>query len=133
VTSLHCHWPWLVLAKVKWALFCAATKRPFKHNPNWQPYFDVAAQDLPFRDKLKRYAKLAAEHFDTARFEDFCGKHLGDVQQIAWDYFGSERCRDAVRQKVAALYPAHEVDQFTERFWMAIQTWREEESAAAKA
>jgi hypothetical protein len=132
VTSLHCHWPWLVLAKVKWALFCAATKRPFKHNPNWQPYFDVAAQDLPFRDKLKRYAKLAAEHFDTARFEDFCGKHLGDVQQIAWDYFGSERCRDAVRQKVAALYPAHEVDQFTERFWQGVQLWRERNTKVAK-
>jgi hypothetical protein len=32
--------------------------------------------------------------------------------------------RDAVRQKVEALYPAHEVDEFTELFWSRIQDWR---------
>ena len=37
--------------------------------------------------------------------------------------------RSAVHQKVAALYPEHEVEEFTERFWAAIQTWREEQTA----
>jgi len=32
--------------------------------------------------------------------------------------------RDAVRKKVAALFPAHEVDLFTELFWKRIQAWR---------
>jgi hypothetical protein len=31
---------------------------------------------------------------------------------------------DAVRQKVAALFPAHEVDDFTALFWQRIQRWR---------
>ena len=35
--------------------------------------------------------------------------------------------RDAVRQKVAALFPAHEVDQFTDLFWERIQRWRGDE------
>jgi hypothetical protein len=29
-----------------------------------------------------------------------------------------------VREKTAALFPAHEVEQFTELFWQRIQAWR---------
>ena len=32
--------------------------------------------------------------------------------------------RDAVRQKVVAMYPDHEVDEFTDLFWSRIQQWR---------
>ena len=35
-----------------------------------------------------------------------------------------------MRQKVAALFPAHEVEQFTELFWERIQAWRADEAAA---
>jgi hypothetical protein len=131
VTSLHCHWPWLVIAKVRWAVFCAVTKRRFKPNQDWQPYFDVADQDLPPREKLRRYAKLAAVHFDSARFEDFCGQHLSHLAEFAHAYFGSERCHEAVRQKVAALYPQIEVESFTERFWQGVQLWRQRNQKAA--
>ncbi|MEZ5962716.1 MAG: hypothetical protein R3F56_02605 [Planctomycetota bacterium] len=133
VTSLHCHWPWLVLAKVRWAVFCAATKRRFVHNQNWQPYFDVAAKDLPQREKLAAYARLAAAHFEATRFEDFCGQHLGQLDALAHDYFGSSRCHDAVRQKVEALYPKIEVEAFTERFWQGVQTWRARQQQDAGA
>ncbi|MCA8941710.1 MAG: hypothetical protein KDB80_04050, partial [Planctomycetes bacterium] len=37
VTSLHVHFPNLVKAKLRWSLFCAATKRPFRSNLNWAP------------------------------------------------------------------------------------------------
>ena len=39
--------------------------------------------------------------------------------------------KDAVRQKVAALFPAHEVEPFTELFWSRIQKWRDEAAAGA--
>jgi len=119
----------LVLAKLRWALFCAATKRPFRKNLDWQPFFDVAATHTTYPDKLERYARLADERFDTASFEAFCDEHLGALEEVAWEYFGSDDAKAVVREKVIALYPDHEVDEFTERFWAAIQVWRDEENA----
>jgi hypothetical protein len=127
VTSLHQHFPWLVKAKVRWSLFVAATGRKMRKTLDWDPYFEVAARDLPYREKLREYAAIARRRLDAEKFEEFCGKHLGRVDEIAYEFFGAERAKEAVRLKVAALFPAHEVDEFTEHFWAAIQRWRHEE------
>ncbi len=131
VTSLHYHFPWLVKAKLRWSIFVAATKRKMQRTLDWEPYFDVAAQDLPYREKLAAYAAIARKRLDTDRFEEFCAKHLPHLDEVAWEFFGSPRAREAVRLKVAALFPAHEVDQFTEHFWQFVQRWRDEEGKPA--
>ena len=33
-----------------------------------------------------------------------------------------------MREKVAALYPAHEIDQFTDHFFGLVQFWRKTEA-----
>lgn len=124
VTSLHYHFPWLVKAYVRWSVFCAATKRPMRKNLDWEPFYAVAASDRSFEEKLEAYAAIADERFETARFEEFCAKHLGHLDEVAHAFFGTGEAKDAVRQKVAALFPAHEVEQFTELFWGRIQKWR---------
>lgn len=131
VTSLHVHFPWLVKSKLRWALFCAATKRRFRQNLDWEPFHAVARKDLPYREKVAGYAKIARQRFDAERFEDFCGEHLSQLDQVARDYFASERARDAVRMKVQALFPQHEWESFTEHFWQAIQRWRAADAAQA--
>ena len=68
VTSLHYHFPWLVKAKLRWSIFVAATKRKMQRTLDWEPYFDVAAQDLPYREKLAAYAAIARKRLDTDRF-----------------------------------------------------------------
>ncbi len=128
VTSLNRHFPWLVLAKIRWSLFCAATNRRFRRNLDWESFFDIAATEATYREKLKAYGELAEAHFDTERFEDFCHQHLGELDEVAYEYFATDACKDAVREKVTALYPEHEVEEFTERFWSAIGDWRTEES-----
>ena len=124
VTSLHWHFPWLVGAIVRWALYCAARDRPMRMNLEWKPFFDIAERDLPYRERLAAYAEIARERFAKDDFDDFCSRHLGDLDQVVWDFFASDPARCAVRDKVAALYPPEEVDEFTDRFWSRIQQWR---------
>ena len=124
VTSLHYHFPWLVKAYLRWAIFCATTKRKMRRTLDWEPYYAVAAEDLPYAEKLDRYAAIADERLETARFEEFCHVHLAHLDEVAYEFFATQDAKDAVRQKTAALFPAHEVERFTELFWQRIQAWR---------
>lgn len=125
VTSLHYHFPWLIKANLRWAIYCAATRRRVHRNLDWEPYFEIATEDLPYREKLRRYAQLARQALDADDFEEFCATHLGHLDAVADEFFGTEQAHDAVRQKVTALFPAHEVEEFTGLFYGRIQRWRE--------
>ncbi len=92
------------------------------------PYYDVLARDLPYRERLTAYAKIADERFETERFEEFRANHLGHLDEVAIEFFGTDTAKEAVRKKVEALFPAHEVEAFTEHFWGLIQFWRKTES-----
>lgn len=127
VTSLHYHFPWLVKALLRWSIFCAATKRRMRQTLDWEPFYDIARQGLPLTDALAEYAKIAHDRFDTERFEEFCAKHLGHLDEVAYEFFGTETAKRAVRLKVEALFPRHEHDIFTEHFWERIQMWRQQE------
>jgi hypothetical protein len=131
VTSLHYHFPWLVKAQVRWSTFVTATRRPMRKNLDWAPYYEVAARDAPYREKLAAYGAIARKRLDADRFEEFCGTHLRHLDEVAHEVFGSALAKDAVRRKVAALFPAHEVEEFTEHFWRSIQRWRDEEGKPA--
>jgi len=86
---------------------------------------------MPYREKLAAYAKIARKRLDASRFEEFCARQLAHLPEVAWEFFGTDTAKDAVRLKTAALYPAHEVERFTELFWSRIQRWREEEPVAS--
>ncbi|MDH3305726.1 MAG: hypothetical protein OEM92_11015 [Gammaproteobacteria bacterium] len=125
VTSLHFHFPWLIKANIRWSVFCAATDRSMNTNLNWREYFDIADQDKPFDDKLADYVRIARQHFDIERFEEFCDQHLAHLDEVAHSYFATDAVRAAIREKVEALYPDYEYDEFTELFWNRIQQWRQ--------
>ncbi len=131
VTSLHRHFPWLVKAYVRWAVFCAATRRRKRPNLDWEPFFEIAREDAPFREKVRRYGEIARRRFDEERFEEFCRTHLAHLDEVAWEFFGTDVAKEAVRRKVAALFPAHEIEEFTEHFFAAIQRWRDDEGKPA--
>jgi hypothetical protein len=129
VTSLHYHFPWMVKAYLRWAIYCAATKKKMRRTLDWEPFYQVAALDLSYAEKLDAYARIADRRFETDRFDEFCAKHLGHLDEVADQFFQTEVAKDAVRQKVAALFPAHEVEKFTELFWSRIQASRTESSS----
>jgi len=129
VTSLHYHFPWLIKANLRWSIFCAATDRSMKTNLNWQSYFAIADRDIPFAEKLAGYVKLASKHFSVEEFESFCATHLPQLDAMAYEFFASDTVHAAIREKVTALYPAHEIDRFVELFWQRVQDWRRVEGA----
>ena len=47
-----------------------------------------------------------------------------DLHAVAHDYFGSARFREVVHAKVASVFPAHEVEVFTNHFFGLVQQWR---------
>ena len=125
VTSLHWHFPALIMAKVRWSLFVAATDRKVRMNQDWAPYLKIAdTADLSQEEKFKGYTALAAKHFETEKFEAFCAEQIPHLEEVTRDFFGTDTAREAVRQKVTALFPAHEIDSFTDYFWGKIQEWR---------
>ena len=124
VTSLHRHFPWLVLANLRWALFNAATGRKKPRNLDWDSYIEIADGPGTFEEKLPQYAALAEKAMDAKKFEEFCAEHLQGLDEVAWEYFGSKDAREAVAEKVTALFPEHEVEEFTNKFWASIQDWR---------
>ena len=124
VTSLHYHFPWLIKANLRWSIFCAATGRAIKTNLNWQSYFTIADQDIPFEEKMAAYVRLAREHFSVDEFESFCATHLSQLDEVAHEFFASDTVHEAIREKVTALYPEREIDTFVDLFWNRIQDWR---------
>jgi hypothetical protein len=124
VTSLHYHFPWLVIANLEWSLYVAATKRPMRLGFDPQPFYAIARESAPFEEKLEAYAAIARGRLDADRFAEFKDRHLGALPEVAWEFFGTPEAKEAVRLKTAALYPAHEVERFTELFWQRIQRWR---------
>jgi hypothetical protein len=128
VTSLHYHFPWIVLSQLRWAVFCATTKKPMRKTLDWEPYFKVRRKDLPYRERLRAYAAIADERLETERFREFCDRHLSHLDEVALDFFATDAARQAVCKKVEAMFPPHEVERFVEHFWGLIQFWRKTES-----
>ncbi|MCB9750977.1 MAG: hypothetical protein H6713_13395 [Myxococcales bacterium] len=128
VTSLHYHFPEMVKNMIRWSLFCAATKRAMPLTLDWEPFFAVARKELPYRERLAGYAAIARERMQADRFAEFCHQHLAHLNEVTWEFFGGAQAKGFVRAKVAALFPEHEIEKFTEHFWGLIQFWRKTEA-----
>jgi hypothetical protein len=124
VTSLHYFFPWLVMANIRWSTFCAATQKKMQMDLNWEPYWEIMRQDLPYRERLSAYAAIGHQRMETDRFREYCDKNLTHLEEQTHEFFGTDLAKDTIRQKVAALFPEHEVESFTEHFWERIQNWR---------
>jgi hypothetical protein len=97
---------------------------------DWEPFYAIRDQHKDTDRRIAEYGKLARTHFDEQRFLEFCEKQLAGLDEAAWNWFGSEACRDAVRKKVEMIFPKHEWDSFTEHFFQSIQNWRADDKAA---
>jgi hypothetical protein len=131
VTSLHYHFPWLIKANIRWAVFSATVGR--KLQPlEWDRFFDAVEDGMTLQERIDALLPLVHAHFDTDAFHEFCDTHLADLDVVTHEWFGTEDAREAVRRKVAALFPPHEVEEFTDLFFQRIQLWRADDAAGVQ-
>ena len=124
VTSLHYYFPWAMSALLRWTVFCVTTGRRPRLDTDTARYFEIA--DDPARsyaEKLGEYRRLADEYFEIDRYQEFCAKHLGRVDEIVYEWVTSEEFRSLLRETVRATYPVHEHEKFLAHFGGLIDLW----------
>jgi hypothetical protein len=124
ITSLHYYFPWAMTALVKWALFCTVTGRRPRYDLETRRYFDIADRtDLSYGEKLAAYKALADDYFQTDRYADFCASRLGDVDEIATEYFAGPEFDALLVDTVRDTFPAHEHEEFIAHFRGLLGAW----------
>ncbi|GIM93973.1 ATP-grasp domain-containing protein [Paractinoplanes toevensis] len=124
VTSLHYYFPWAMSALLRWTVFCVVTGRKPRLDMDTSRYFAIGDDpSLSYAEKLGEYRRLADEYFETERYEEFCDKHLRNVDAIVYDWVTSEEFRSLLRETVRATYPVHEHEKFLGHFGGLIDAW----------
>jgi hypothetical protein len=124
ITSLHVHFPWAMLSLLKWTIFCAATGRVMAVDLDQRKYFKIGdRQDFSFEKKLKEYFKLTEEYFQTDKFDAFCRKHLGHLDEVAHEYFTGSEFDDLLVRSVSETFQPHERDHFVAHYRYLFSQW----------
>jgi hypothetical protein len=133
LTSLHYYFPWAMTALLRWSVYCVVTGRRLRMDTDMARYFEIADRDdLSYEEKLAGYRKLADEHFDTARYIEFCATQLKHVDEIVRDWVGSPDFDTLLVDTVRATYPEHEHDRFIAHFRGLIGAWLNDQTAARR-
>ena len=76
-----------------------------------------------YEEKLAEYRKLADTFLQVAEYEEFCAKHLANVDEIALEYFASPEFDGLLVATVTSLFPAHEHEAMVERHRGLVGAW----------
>jgi len=131
LTSLHYYFPWAIKALVKWCVFALVTGRRPRLYLEADRFFEIADEPgVSYADKLRGYAELADDYFETERYRDFCASNLAHLDELVLDWAAGPDFDDLLVQTVRSVYPASEHDQFVAHLrglttlWVADETSR---------
>jgi hypothetical protein len=128
VTSLHYYFPWAMTALLRWTVYCVVTGRKPRLDTDTAAYFAIADDEsLTYAERLGRYRELADDYFETERYQDFCARYLGHVDEMVVGWVSSEEFRSLLRETVRATYPVHEHEKFLAHFNGLIDAWINEQ------
>src|SRR4051794_19672735 len=123
ITSLHYYFPWAMAALVRWTVFCVVTGRRPRHDLDPAGYFVIADSGMSYAEKLGAYRRLTDEYFEIDKYEEFCARYLGRVDEIVYDWVASAEFRSLLRETVRAAYTVHEHERFLGHFGGLIDAW----------
>jgi hypothetical protein len=121
--SLHYYFPWAISALLRWCVFCCATGRRMHVEVNPEPWFEAAAADGSYEDRLRRYRSLADAYFEVERYQDFCARHLAHVDEAMAEYIDSPAFDDLLVETVTRAFPAHEHEHFVAHYRGLLGAW----------
>ncbi len=131
LTSLHYYFPWAMKALVKWSVFCAVTGRKARYDLDTRRYFDIGDADgLSYEQKLAGYRKLADEHFDAERYQEFCAGRLAHLDEVVVEWVAGPDFDQLLIETVRSTFPAHEHDHFINHYRGLLAAWVRDEHGA---
>ncbi|TCO43549.1 hypothetical protein EV646_112125 [Kribbella antiqua] len=130
VTSLHYYFPWAISALVKWSVFSLATGRRSSVDLHTERYFAIADDEsLDYDAKISAYLALADEHFETAKYHEWCAEHLGDFDARVRDWVAGPDFDRLLRETITTTYPENEHEQFYAHFKGLTNLWLSDQTA----
>ncbi len=130
LTSLHYYFPWAMKALVRWSVFCAATGRRARIFSDPDPWFAIGDDPgIPYPEKIARYRRLADDHFETERYEEFCRTHLAGFDEAVLEYVESGDFDRLLVDTVRTTFPEHEHDHFVGHYRGLLAAWARDERA----
>jgi hypothetical protein len=132
LTSLHYYFPWAIRALVRWAAFCAVTRRRMRIFQDSGRYFELGDDEsLPYEEKLRRYRALADEYFSADEYRAFCDEALPELEELTVDLVESSEFDAVLVDAVRGTFPQHEHDHFVEHYRGLLASWARDQRAAA--
>ncbi len=134
ITSLHYYFPWAIGALLRWSTFCLVTGRRMRIDQDIAHYLAVADRPrLDHAQRLAEYRRLADRYFELDRYQSFCARHLGHLDEVTVDYFRGPELDRILVDTVRQTFPAHEHEQFIAHFRGLIAQWCAEQEPVAAA
>ncbi|MEZ4605224.1 MAG: hypothetical protein R2865_00025 [Deinococcales bacterium] len=130
LTSLHYYFPWAIKSLLSWSLFSLLTERQVRITMDLERYFEIADSDRSYWEKLGAYEKLADEHFETERFEEFKATKLQHLDRAMMEYVASQAFDDLITHNVRITFPAHEHDHYIAHYRGLLEHWLDSEQKA---
>jgi hypothetical protein len=130
--SLHYYFPWAIKTLAKWAIYCSVMGRRMRVDQDTRRFFEVGDRDdITYEEKLHEYARLANEYFETDRYFDFCGEHIGHLDEVLLDYIESREFDELLIGTVRSTFPPQEHDRFVAHYRGLLSAWAKDQKAGA--
>jgi hypothetical protein len=111
-------------ALLRWTVFCVVTDRRPRLDTDTSMYFAIADDEsLSYDAKITAYLALADDHFDTARYWQWCAENLSHLDEQVHDWVTSKDFERLLRETVDATYPESERDRFMAHFKGLTDLW----------
>jgi hypothetical protein len=130
LTSLHYYFPWAMKALVKWCAFCTVTRRSMAIGQDYRPYFAVGDDpSLSYEERLAGYRGMVDDYFQVEAYEEFCARHLANLDELVYEWFTSGEFDDLLVQTVLSTFPPHEHEHFVAHYRGLLGAWARDAAA----